>query len=65
MRSTLGTSRLLFGVAGYPLLLILAGCTTTAYKESADDAVYQIVAEVEEQIFGTASEFSIDTPKKD
>ena len=37
------------------------GCSTTAHRESADDDVYKIVAEVEEQIFGSASKFSIDT----
>lgn len=42
--------------------MFLTGCTTTAYRQSADDAVYKIVAEVEGQIFGQASDFTIDTP---
>ena len=44
------------------ILILCNGCTTTAHKENADDAVYKIVAEVEEQIFGGSSEFTIDTP---
>ncbi len=62
MRSALRTSRLLLGVAGYPFLLLLVGCSTTAYRNAADSDVYQIVAQVEEQIFGSTSEFSIETP---
>ena len=62
MRSALRTSRLLLGVAGYPFFMFLVGCTSTAYRKGADSDVYQIVAQVEEQIFGSASEFSIDTP---
>lgn len=61
MRSALRTSRLLLGVAGYPFLILMVGCSSTAYRRSADSDVYQIVATVEEQIFGTASEFNIDT----
>jgi outer membrane protein TolC len=38
------------------------GCSTTAHRERADDAVYRIVAEVEKDIFGTTSDFTIDTP---
>ncbi len=43
------------------ILALWCGCSTTAHKENADEAVYKIVAEVEEQIFGSASEFTIDT----
>lgn len=52
------SSLLIFSV----ILILCNGCTTTAHKEKADDTVYKIVAEVEEQIFGGASEFTIDTP---
>ncbi|MCZ6674844.1 MAG: TolC family protein [Verrucomicrobia bacterium] len=45
-----------------PMLLLWLGCSTTAHREKADDAVYKIIAQVEEDIFGSASDFSIDTP---
>ena len=61
MRSALRTSRLLLGVAGYPFILFLVGCSSTAYRKGADSDVYQIVAKVEEQMFGSASGFSIET----
>jgi outer membrane protein TolC len=44
-----------------PLLFLGNGCSTTAHRERADDAVYKIVDQVEEEIFGTATGFSIDT----
>lgn len=59
--SALGTRRSLLGVSGFLLMMVMIGCTTTAYRERADDAVYNLVAEVEEQIFGSASNFTIDT----
>ncbi len=45
-----------------PLLILWLGCSTTARRKKADKAVYKIVAQVEEDIFGSASDFSIDTP---
>ena len=41
--------------------MVWTGCSTTAHRERADDAVYKIVADVEEQIFGDASDFTIAT----
>lgn len=48
-------------VGGLGVAWVLAGCTTVFYKNQADKAVYEILKEVEEDIFGTSSEFSIDT----
>lgn len=46
---------------GLAMVFFGNGCSTTAYRERADDSVYRIVAEVEEEIFGSPSDFSIDT----
>ena len=43
------------------LLTLTAGCTTNSYRKRADHAVYKIVEQVEEQIFGESSTFTIDT----
>ncbi|MDQ8201030.1 TolC family protein [Pelagicoccus enzymogenes] len=50
-------------VAGVTLAASLAwtGCTTQSYRKRADKAAYQVVSQVEEQIFGTPSDFSIET----
>ncbi|NCF94583.1 MAG: TolC family protein [Verrucomicrobiaceae bacterium] len=39
----------------------MVGCTTGFYRKKADKDVYEILQQVEEDIFGTSSEFSIDT----
>ncbi len=41
--------------------MLLTGCSTTAHKQRADDSVLKIVTEVEAQIFGETSDFSIET----
>ncbi len=62
MNSALRNSWPLIIVASSPFLMVWTGCSTTAHRERADDAVYKIVADVEEQIFGEASDFTITTP---
>ena len=42
--------------------LFLIGCTATQYRRSADREVYGIVAQAEQEIFGSTNSFSIDTP---
>lgn len=61
MNSALRNSWPLFIVASSPFLMLWTGCSTTAHKQRADDSVLRIVTEVEEQIFGKASDFSIET----
>lgn len=61
MNSALRNSWPLVIVASFPLLIAWTGCSTTAHKQRADDSVLRIVSEVEEQIFGEASDFSIET----
>lgn len=43
-------------------MFILSGCTTRDYREAADHDVYRIVEQVEQELFGKSSEFSIETP---
>lgn len=43
------------------ILSTWTGCTSASYQRRADKAAYQIVANVEKNIFGEASDFSIDT----
>ncbi|MEJ6580970.1 MAG: TolC family protein [Akkermansiaceae bacterium] len=44
------------------VLSLLSGCTSDYYRKQADKDVYGILKKVEQDIFGTNSEFSIDTP---
>lgn len=44
------------------VLSLLCGCTSDYYRKQADKDVYGILKKVENDIFGTSSEFSIDTP---
>ena len=48
----------------FVLLTALCGCTAKWYKTRADKQVYRILQKVEKDIFGEATEFSIDTPYK-
>jgi len=48
-------------VASFTFLIILSGCSTTVHRKKADNAVLKIVAEVEEELFGKTSDFSIET----
>jgi len=43
-------------------LLLFLGCSATHYRKSADNQVYKIVQQVENQVFGHTNSFSIDTP---
>ena len=43
----------------------LVACKTSYYQEKADKEVYQIIEEVENQVFGKKSPFTIDTPYSD
>ncbi|MCP5526623.1 MAG: TolC family protein [Verrucomicrobiales bacterium] len=43
----------------------MAGCSSGHYRESADREVYQIIENIEGQIFGQTNEFTIDTPYSD
>ena len=43
-------------------MFLLPGCTTRNYRDAADHDVYRIVEEVEHELFGSTSEFSIETP---
>ncbi|MDA1069123.1 MAG: TolC family protein [Verrucomicrobia bacterium] len=61
MNSALRISWPLPKVASFMFLIVLSGCSTTAHRKKADDAVLKIVAEVEEQLFGKTSNFSIET----
>ena len=61
MRSALRISWPLSRVASFTFLIILSGCSTTVHRKKADNAVLKIVAEVEEELFGKTSDFSIET----
>ncbi len=50
---------------GLSLVLFWTGCTSKAYRRRADNDVYDIVAEVEMEIFGKTSDFTIETPYTD
>ena len=41
--------------------LALAACKTSYYHKKADKEVYQIIEDIENQVFGKTNEFSIDT----
>ena len=43
------------------LCLAVAACKTSYYHDKADKEVYQIIEEVESQVFGTTNQFSINT----
>jgi outer membrane protein TolC len=43
-------------------LCLLTGCTSNYYEKQADKDVYAILQTVEKDIFGEASEFSIESP---
>jgi outer membrane protein TolC len=43
-------------------IILLGSCSSGYYKKQADKDVYAILKEVEKDIFGQSSEFSIDTP---
>lgn len=45
-----------------PVFATLVGCSSIAPRKRADDASYRVVTEVEKRVFGSASEFSIETP---
>jgi outer membrane protein TolC len=65
MNSALRISWPLIKVASFIIIPFIVGCSTTAHREKADDAVSKIVAEVEEQLFGKPSDFSIKTAYTD
>ena len=44
------------------VLSLLSACTSNHYRKQADKDVYGILKKVERDIFGTSSEFSIETP---
>lgn len=50
-------------VAGVTLAAVLSwtGCTSHSYRKRADKSAYQVVSQVEQKIFGEASDFSIAT----
>lgn len=50
---------------GMSLVLLWTGCTSKAYRKRADNEVYKIVAQVEEDLFGRTSDFTIETPYTD
>lgn len=50
---------------GMSLVLLWTGCTSKAYRKRADNEVYKIVAQVEEDLFGKTSDFTIETPYTD
>ncbi|YCM42609.1 TolC family protein [Verrucomicrobiaceae bacterium 227] len=52
--------KFIFG--GCLVLSLLNACTSDQYRKKADKDVYGILKRVEQDIFGTSSEFSIDTP---
>ena len=41
---------------------VLVACTSTQYREKTDKDVYSIIEQIETDLFGEASTFSIDTP---
>ncbi len=49
-----------FWAAG--LALILAGCTASSYRRSADKEAYGIIQHVESKVLGHTNAFTIDTP---
>ena len=61
MNSALRISWPLSRVASFTFLIILSGCSTTVHRKKADNAVLKIVTEVEEELFGKTSDFSIET----
>lgn len=46
---------------GLLLVLLGVGCSTNHYRESADQAAYQVLQQVEAHVFGRTNEFDIDT----
>ncbi|MGJ8697054.1 MAG: TolC family protein [Verrucomicrobiaceae bacterium] len=52
-------------LGGFLTVLFLNGCSATHHKNRADKDVYAILQKVESDIFGTSSDFSIDTPTSD
>lgn len=53
-------------IAGLSLVLTLfSGCGAGHYRKQADKDVYGILKTIEKDIFGSSSEFSIDTPGSD
>jgi outer membrane protein TolC len=43
------------------VVLVLSACSTGHHRRSADKEVYKIVQQAEQELFGTDSEFNIDT----
>jgi outer membrane protein TolC len=43
------------------ICLLLAGCTASHYRKSADNETYAIVQHMEQRVFGRTNTFSIDT----
>jgi outer membrane protein TolC len=44
------------------VLVLLVGCSTGRYRRQADQEVYAIVQQAEQEVFGHTNAFSIDTP---
>jgi outer membrane protein TolC len=42
--------------------LLLGGCTSAHYRKSADKEVYNIIQQVDRQVFGETNAFTINTP---
>jgi len=42
-------------------ILVGVGCSTTYHKEKADDENYEIIRQIEADVFGETNEFTIDT----
>lgn len=42
--------------------LLLAGCTASQYRRSADERNYRIIGQTEARVLGRTNEFTIDTP---
>jgi outer membrane protein TolC len=43
-------------------MLLLSGCTSSHYRQSADKEVYGIIQGIDNQVFGRTNAFTIDTP---
>jgi hypothetical protein len=43
-------------------ILLLSGCTSSHYRQSADKEVYGIIQGIDNQVFGRTNAFTIDTP---
>ena len=52
-------------VGGLLLSVLLAGCSSSHYRKSADREVYGLINQLEGEIFGHTNQFTIDTPWSD